>query len=228
MRRRGTVCCRGQRGSGTVFERSRACRQTERELQIDREQSLRFELFVYSAGALKATDSRRACLRAGGERYDPSGSPILENDEIDPWSSHFEIVSNQTGRPRAPRTFPVARGLIALSQFSFKTGRLSRLANGTGGNQLVACGRSRWLAYFRQTERIPFYVRPPDAISMPVGETTEKATGANGTLPGNEDQLTADVIFARASSQGLYNAAIESAFSRIFPVPSIPPGRMAR
>jgi autotransporter-associated beta strand protein len=41
----------------------------------------------------------------------------------------------------------------------------------------------------------------------------EKADGADGSLPANQDQLTADVVFARGISQGLYNAATESFFT---------------
>jgi autotransporter-associated beta strand protein len=41
----------------------------------------------------------------------------------------------------------------------------------------------------------------------------EKPDGADGTLPANQDFLTANVIFARGSVQGLYNAATESSFT---------------
>jgi autotransporter-associated beta strand protein len=44
----------------------------------------------------------------------------------------------------------------------------------------------------------------------------DKPDGADGTLPANQDQLTANVIFARGSSQGLYNAAVESGFTHSF------------
>lgn len=43
----------------------------------------------------------------------------------------------------------------------------------------------------------------------------EKLDGADGTLPANQDQLTANVIFARGSNQGLYNAATESGFTHL-------------
>ncbi len=41
----------------------------------------------------------------------------------------------------------------------------------------------------------------------------DRPDGVDGTLPANQDQLTADVIFARQDFQGLYNAAQESGFS---------------
>ena len=41
----------------------------------------------------------------------------------------------------------------------------------------------------------------------------EKLDGADGTLPANQDQLTANDIFARASTQGLYNASSEPGFA---------------
>jgi hypothetical protein len=43
--------------------------------------------------------------------------------------------------------------------------------------------------------------------------TFSKATGVDGTLPANQDDLTLQVILARGDIQGLYNAATESSFT---------------
>ena len=43
--------------------------------------------------------------------------------------------------------------------------------------------------------------------------TFTRPDGADGTLPANQDALTANVIIARGATQGIYNAASESSYT---------------